>query len=150
MTMRYMLPYLKRKMPLQSLCRIKSNKNTWDNYIELSGWSLNTITYIYVRRQKKTGYIHEEDWRYTYTRKAILLWRQRSEWCGTELDKMASKARRGKGDILPSVFWGTVALPLNLDFNSVILMSSFWPPEVWENEYIYCLSHQGCGHLWQS
>ena len=94
---------------------------SWGDYPIWSGWTLNAITSIVIRGKQRTDLAHTEE-------KAMWRQRQRWEFHKTKEHRQTPEAGRGKVSLRGS--GGN-----DLDFDPVMLISGFWPPELWENTF---------------
>lgn len=101
----------------------------------------NAITYPFKRETRNTG------------AKAALMETEGMMWPRAKDCRLPPEAGRGQQGILPWSLWGSRG-PMD-SLISVIPISNFWPPGLWENEYLlheasqllaFCLGSTGNGY----
>lgn len=113
-----------------NLCRslIKLKILRWDDHPGLSGWAPNPITSAQTRRRQREilqKRAHTED-------RAMRTWRQRLEGCGHQ-PRRPRNSHRHREDGPREGFFPRASKGHG---PADTLVSDFWPPKLWDDEYL--------------
>lgn len=109
---------------------IKLRTLRWEDYPVLSRWDLNAVTDIIKKGRQGIWHTHRR------VGKAVWSWRRRLQWSAANQEMPpATRSWKRQGMIFP---WSLRRKhsPADTWFGPVILVSDFWPSELWENMFL--------------